>query len=48
MTYNLPENSIVLVTGATGFTGSYLIHKLLKQNVQIRVIARPSSRAEEL
>ncbi len=48
MTYNLPKNSIVLVTGATGFTGTYLINKLLKQNLTIRVIARPSSRAEDL
>jgi len=48
MKYPLPENSTVLVTGATGFTGRYLVDKLLAQNVKIKVIARPSPRSAEL
>lgn len=48
MKYPLSENSTVLVTGATGFTGRYLIDKLLAQKVKIKVIARPSPRSAEL
>ena len=48
MRYTLPEASTVLVTGATGFTGRHLVNKLLAQNVRVRVLARPSSRAQEL
>ncbi len=48
MKYPLPKNSTVLVTGATGFTGRHLVDKLLTENVRIKVIARPSRRADEL
>ncbi len=33
----------VLVTGATGFTGTCLVKKLVAQGLQVRAIARPSS-----
>lgn len=33
----------VLVTGATGFTGSYVVSLLLKQGFSIRCLARPTS-----
>ena len=33
----------VLITGATGFTGSFLVRKLLDQGAEVRAIARPSS-----
>jgi nucleoside-diphosphate-sugar epimerase len=48
MKYTLPENSRVLVTGATGFTGRHLVGKLLAQKAKIKIIARPSSRSDEL
>ncbi len=48
MKYPLPENSTVLITGATGFTGRWLVDKLLNEKVAIKVIARPSRRADEL
>jgi nucleoside-diphosphate-sugar epimerase len=43
MTEQLPSASKVLVTGATGFTGSVLVRKLVEQNVKVVAIARPSS-----
>lgn len=48
MNLNLPSDSKVLVTGATGFTGRALIDKLIAQGLDVRVIARPSKRADEL
>lgn len=32
-----------LVTGATGFIGSHLVHKLIGQDCEVAVLARPSS-----
>lgn len=48
MKYPLPDNASVLITGATGFTGRWLVDKLRDEKVRIKVIARPSRRAEEL
>lgn len=38
----------ILVTGATGFTGSHLIKYLLKQNLSVRVIVRDKSKLGDL
>lgn len=37
------HNATVLVTGATGFTGSHLVRRLTECGATIRAIARPSS-----
>lgn len=41
--YNLEPGSRALVTGATGFTGSTLVRKLVEQGVEVVAIARPTS-----
>ena len=38
----------VTVTGGTGFLGSFLVRALLAKGVMVRVLARPSPRAEPL
>ena len=38
----------VLITGATGFTGRALTHKLIEAGADIRIIARQSSNAGDL
>lgn len=38
----------VLVTGATGFTGSLLVRKLIKRGAIVRAVARPTSNLETL
>ena len=43
----LPKGSRVLVTGATGFTGSLLTHKLVGQGVEVVAIARPTSNIQQ-
>jgi len=45
---NLPAGTTVLVTGATGFTGSCLVRKLCALGVRVRAIARPQSHIEDL
>ncbi len=39
---------LVLVTGATGFTGGHLAHELNKQGYQVRALVRDFSRAKDL
>lgn len=42
------QDKVVLVTGATGFTGRVLVRKLAEAGAKLRVIARNSSRIDEL
>ncbi len=39
---------LTLVTGATGFTGSHLVHRLVADGNRVRVIARSAAKAREL
>lgn len=41
--YHLKPDSRALITGATGFTGSVLVRKLVEQGVDVVAIARPTS-----
>ncbi len=38
----------VCVTGGTGFIGGALVDRLLREGASVRVLARPSPRADEL
>lgn len=44
----LPRGASVLVTGATGFTGTVLTRKLCERGARVRAIARASSNLAEL
>lgn len=44
----LPAGTLVLVTGATGFTGSVLVRRLAGRGLRVRAIARRSSSLEAL
>lgn len=44
----LPRDSVALVTGATGFTGSVLVRKLCERGAKVRAIARASSNRDGL
>lgn len=41
------KNSLVLVTGATGFTGAYVVRKLIERGAKVRAIARNSSSIDQ-
>jgi dihydroflavonol-4-reductase len=41
--YSIPAGSVVLVTGATGYTGTVLVKKLVARGAKVRAIARQSS-----
>ncbi len=40
---HIPAGTPVLVTGATGFTGAFLVRRLVQMGLNVRAIARPSS-----
>lgn len=42
-TCDIPRGTRVLVTGATGFTGSHLVRKLVDAGLSVNAVARPSS-----
>lgn len=44
----IPSGTLVLVTGATGFTGQVLLRKLCERGLRVRAIARPTSRRDAL
>jgi nucleoside-diphosphate-sugar epimerase len=44
--FKIPPGTRVLVTGATGFTGSVLVRKLFALRLKVVAIARPSSNVE--
>lgn len=44
----MQKDSLVLVTGATGFVGSYLIRALLQKGLKIRALRRKNSRMDLL
>ena len=46
--FKLPEGTPVLVTGATGFTGSVLTRKLVRGGARVRAVARRSSNIDAL
>jgi dihydroflavonol-4-reductase len=44
----MEKDSLVLVTGATGFVGSYLVCSLLQKGVKVRALRRKNSRMDLL
>ncbi|KAI9761179.1 MAG: hypothetical protein M1840_002011 [Geoglossum simile] len=42
----LPEDSLILVTGATGFMGSHIANELLKRKYRIRCTTRDTAKAD--
>ncbi len=46
--FSIPPGTRVLVTGATGFTGSLLVRKLVGAGLKVAAIARSTSRTDHL
>jgi len=45
---NRGSNSNLLVTGATGLSGSIVVREFAKQNIPIRILVRSSEKARRL
>lgn len=44
----LSQNSLVLVTGATGFLGSYIVDSYVRRGIPVRAMARQTSNLQHL
>lgn len=42
------SGEMILVTGATGFLGGHLVRKLMEKKVEVRILARPTSKVSLL
>lgn len=42
------KDAVVLITGATGFTGTHLVRRLVESGAKVRAIARPASDRDAL
>jgi nucleoside-diphosphate-sugar epimerase len=38
---------VILITGGTGFTGSFVVHEMVRRSVAVRLLRRPSTIAHE-
>lgn len=41
----IPRGSVILITGATGYIGSWVTHEFVKQGYRVRIASRSRSKA---